>query len=110
MAVPSRAWNSSRSLPGIVGSNPAGDMDVCLLRIWCVVRLSFLRRVHHSPCGVLPSVGCLNVIMNPRRLEGLGPLQAVALWGKNENMWRIIGMVVHTYILGMRRNSLITFN
>jgi hypothetical protein len=27
----SKAWFYGRSLAGIVGSNPAGDMDVCLL-------------------------------------------------------------------------------
>jgi hypothetical protein len=27
-----------RSLTGIVGSNPALGMDVCLLWVWCVVR------------------------------------------------------------------------
>jgi hypothetical protein len=27
-----------RSLAGIVGSNPAGDVDVCLLSVLCVVR------------------------------------------------------------------------
>jgi hypothetical protein len=31
----SKAWVSGHSLAGIVGSNPAGGMDVCLL---CVVR------------------------------------------------------------------------
>ena len=31
-----RVWG--RSLAGIAGSNPAGDMDVCLLYVLCVVR------------------------------------------------------------------------
>jgi len=34
----SKPWFCSRSLFGIAGSNPAGDMDVCLLRVLCVVR------------------------------------------------------------------------
>ena len=31
MAVRSKAWVCGRSFAGIVGSNPAGGMDVCLL-------------------------------------------------------------------------------
>jgi hypothetical protein len=30
VAARSKAWVYGRSLAGIVGSNPAGDMDVCL--------------------------------------------------------------------------------
>ena len=32
-----KAWICGRSLAGIAGSNPAGGMDVCLLRVLCVV-------------------------------------------------------------------------
>jgi hypothetical protein len=38
VAARSKAWVCGRSLAGIVGSNLAGDMDVCLLRVLCVVR------------------------------------------------------------------------
>ena len=31
VAERSKAWVCGRSLAGIAGSNPAGDMDVCLL-------------------------------------------------------------------------------
>jgi hypothetical protein len=31
----SKAWVCSRSLAGIVGSNPAGVMDICLLSVVC---------------------------------------------------------------------------
>jgi hypothetical protein len=31
VAARSKAWVCGRSLAGIVGSNPAGGMDVCLL-------------------------------------------------------------------------------
>jgi hypothetical protein len=31
VAAPSKAWVCGRSLAEIVGSNPAGGMDVCLL-------------------------------------------------------------------------------
>jgi len=34
----SKAWVCSRSLAGIAGSNPAGDMDVYLLWVLCVVK------------------------------------------------------------------------
>jgi len=57
VAARSKAWVCGRSLAGIVGSNPAGSMDICLLcvlsgrglcdgpitrpeesyRLWCVV-------------------------------------------------------------------------
>ena len=31
VAARSKAWDFGRSLTGIVGSNPAGDMDVCVV-------------------------------------------------------------------------------
>jgi hypothetical protein len=37
-AAPSNTWVCGRSVPGIAGSNTAGGMDVCLLRVLCVVR------------------------------------------------------------------------
>jgi len=37
-AARSNVWVFSRSFAGIADSNPAGDMDVCLLRLFCVVR------------------------------------------------------------------------
>jgi hypothetical protein len=36
VAAQSKAWVYERSLSGIVGSNPAGGMNVCLLRVQCV--------------------------------------------------------------------------
>jgi len=39
-----------------VGSNPAGGMDICHLRVLWVVRERFLRGVDHSSRGVLPTV------------------------------------------------------
>jgi hypothetical protein len=36
------------SLLGIVGSNPAGDLDFCLLRVLCFVRQRSLRRADRS--------------------------------------------------------------
>jgi len=33
-----KAWVCGRSLAGNVGSNPTGDMDVCLMWMLCVVR------------------------------------------------------------------------
>jgi hypothetical protein len=38
VAARSKAWVWGRSLSGIVGSNPAVDMDVCLLWEMCDVR------------------------------------------------------------------------
>ena len=39
-------------------------------------------RLNHSSRGVLPSVVCLSVIVNPRQREGPAPLGAVAPWKK----------------------------
>jgi hypothetical protein len=38
VAVRSKASVYGRSLTGIAGSNPSGDMDVCLLWLLCFVR------------------------------------------------------------------------
>ena len=38
MAARSKGWVSGHLLPGIVGSNPAGGMKVCLLCVLCVIR------------------------------------------------------------------------
>jgi hypothetical protein len=38
VAAQSKAWVHGPSLAGIVGSNPARGMDVCLLWVLCVVR------------------------------------------------------------------------
>jgi len=57
VAASSKVWVCCRSLAGIVGSNPAGGMGVCLLWVLCVVRQRSLRRASHSSRGVLPSVG-----------------------------------------------------
>jgi hypothetical protein len=38
VAVRSKAWVCGRSLTGIVGSNPTGGMDVCVvLDVWTVI-------------------------------------------------------------------------
>jgi len=51
MGERSEAWVCGRSLAGLLGSNPAGGVDVWLL---CVLRS--LRRAGHSFSGVLPTV------------------------------------------------------
>ena len=38
VAARSKAWVCSSLLVGIAGSNPAEGMDVCLVRVLCVVR------------------------------------------------------------------------
>jgi hypothetical protein len=68
VAAKSQAWVCSRLLARIVGSNPAIGMDVCLLRVLCVVRERPLLRADHSYRGGLPSVVCpICVIANPLR-------------------------------------------
>jgi hypothetical protein len=39
VAARSKAWVCGHSLAGVVSSNPAGDMHVCLLWVLCVVRV-----------------------------------------------------------------------
>ena len=73
------AESSRRSLVGIVGSNPAGGMDVCLLWVLCVVRGLCVGMVNSSR-EVLPSVVCTSVIVNPGIWGRHGPLGAVAPW------------------------------
>jgi hypothetical protein len=38
VAARSKAWVCGRSLVGIMGSNPAGDPDACLLTVLCVIK------------------------------------------------------------------------
>jgi hypothetical protein len=38
VAVRSKAWVCGLSFAGIAGSNPAGDIDVCLSQVVCIVR------------------------------------------------------------------------
>jgi len=63
VAVQPMAWVFGRSLAAIAGSNPAGDMEVCLFWMLCVVKWWFLHRADHSSREVLPSVVCLSVIV-----------------------------------------------
>jgi hypothetical protein len=52
----SKAWVYGRLLAWIVGSNPAGGMDVCLCWMLFVVRYRSLRRTDHSSREGLPTV------------------------------------------------------
>jgi len=36
LAAQSKGWVCCRSLAAIAGLNPAGSMDICLLRVLCV--------------------------------------------------------------------------
>jgi len=50
-------------------------MDVCLFWVFCFVKQRSLRRAYDSSRGVLPSAGCLSVIVKPhkgRTWTGLG--------------------------------------
>jgi hypothetical protein len=61
-----------RSLVGITVSIPAWGMEICLLWVLGVVMKRFLCWDNHSSRGVLVSVVCLSVILNPRQWEGFG--------------------------------------
>jgi hypothetical protein len=56
-------WVCGRSLAGIVGSNPARDIDLSILWLLCVVRQRSLRQVDYSSRGVVCVAG---VIVKPR--------------------------------------------
>jgi hypothetical protein len=56
VAAPFKACVCGRSISGIVGSNPAGGIDVCLLWVLCVVKERPPHQADHSSRGVLPSV------------------------------------------------------
>ena len=66
VVVRSMPWVCGRSLPGIVGSNPAGGMDVYLLWVLCVVRYRVLRQADHKTRAAPPIMVCLSVIRKPR--------------------------------------------
>jgi len=50
------AGPSGRSPAEIVGSNPVGGIDVCLLLVLYVIRQRSLRRANHWSRGVLSTV------------------------------------------------------
>jgi hypothetical protein len=70
VASRSKAWVCGRLFSGIVGSNPAADIDVCLLRVLCVVGSRVLRRADHSASQVLPSVVCRSSVIAERLKRG----------------------------------------
>ena len=57
VAVPSKKWVCGRSLAGIAGSNPAGDMNIRILCVLCDVRLRSVLRADHSSRGVFTEHG-----------------------------------------------------
>jgi len=63
VAARSKAWVCGRSLTGIVGSNPSGGVDICLLLVLCVVRKrSVCSSIKRSPT----ECGCLRVMVKHR--------------------------------------------
>jgi hypothetical protein len=58
MAERSEARVCGGSFAGTEDSNPAAGMDVCLLRVLCVVRQRSLRRAHFSSREVLLTAVC----------------------------------------------------
>jgi hypothetical protein len=68
VAVRSKAWIFGRSLTRIVGSDPTGDMDVCLLWVVCcyLVEASAMRRsrVQRSPTDC-----CVSLSVIKRKLQ-----------------------------------------
>ena len=52
----SRRAAAGRSPADILGSNPTGGVNICVLWVSCFVRYRSLRRADHSSRGVLPAV------------------------------------------------------
>ena len=79
VALLSKEFVCGLSPAEIVGSNPTGRMDVCLLWVLCVVRLRSLRRADHSSTAVLPTV-----VRHCVQSRNLVNEEALAQWG----LWR----------------------
>ena len=77
VAARSKLWACGHSFAGITDSNPAGDMDFCLLWALCIVTCGSMRRADHSSRGVVPSV-----IVKSGQWVDHGPLGAVTPWKK----------------------------
>jgi hypothetical protein len=67
----SKATMRDRSLSRDAISNPAGDMDVCLLWVLCVVRP--LPRAHHSSRGVIQTVHVIVCDLETSRMRRRWP-------------------------------------
>ena len=67
VATQSKEWVCSRSLSGIVGSNPPGAWIFCLLSVLCVGMQRSPLLAYHSHRGVLSSAVCMSVIAKPRK-------------------------------------------
>ena len=67
VAARPKAWVCRRSFAGIVGSNPAETIDVCLSWVSCLGRQRSLSRADHPSRGVVPSGVCsVTLSANPR--------------------------------------------
>jgi hypothetical protein len=83
----SKASVCGRSLPGIVGWNPVGGMDVCVLGVLCVVQVEVCATgwslVQRSPtdCGA-----SLCVIWKPREWGGPDPRWGHSTTGKKHKL------------------------
>jgi hypothetical protein len=68
-----------RSLVGIVDSNPVGDMDSCLLRLFCVVMVSATGRSLiqrcHTECGVSKCYIETSTLKRPRPTRAVEQLK-----------------------------------
>ena len=95
VAERSKARVYGRSLAGIAGSNPAGDMNVCLLWVLCVVKKS-LRRTDPSSRVVLPNV--VRHCLWSTNLEQEAALTRVGLLRQKKKVIIIIIIITTTII------------
>jgi len=71
LAVRSKAWVCDRSFAGIVGSKPAGGMDVDLYVTALCFQVEFYAR-DRSRVQRIPNVVCVSVISKSQQWGGLG--------------------------------------
>ena len=99
-------------LAGIVGSNPTGCMDICLLWFLCDARP--LRRYDSATRGFLPSAMCLSVISKTQQWAGVGTNMVVVTHKTNVKIYSTFISVInqidaHTYRCGDTRGCVMQF-
>jgi len=79
----SKAWVCRHLLAGIADSNPAGGINVSLVSVVCCTRYRGLcDNLITRPEESYRYVVLMNVILEPRLLEGPGLLRADGPWGE----------------------------
>ena len=77
-----KGWVCCRLFGGTAGSNPAGGMDVCLLRNFSF-RYKSIHRGYHSSGGVMRSVACFECDREASIVKRPWPTGVIAPWEKS---------------------------